>query len=105
MLTSTAPKRHNRAVQAYAVLCALTGVSGIMLSLWTHPVDKAERLAQAAHHFDQQSQQASLQPETRAYLRGVARDLKAQAAHVVPVDTKAAPADFRGVHFIKADAL
>ncbi len=80
MQTSFVSARRQRAVQAYAALCAMTGISGVVLSLWVHPVETAAR-----------QQQVALQPPV-------------SAPGIVPVDA-ASDDSFRGIHLVQANAL
>lgn len=80
MQTSFVSARRQRAVQAYAALCAMTGISGVLLSLWVHPIETAAR-------FQQVAMQSSV-----------------PAPGIVPVDITPSES-FRGIHFVQADAL
>lgn len=94
--------RRNLALQVYALLCVLTGVSGLALSVWTHPGAQAARLQMAASQYEQQSEAMAASSTDRLYLRAVAADLNHAAAILYPHDSALELQDMTGA---RADAL
>ncbi len=71
MQTSAAPARRSRALQVYAVLCALTGFSGMALSLWAHPAVMTARQEIAALPPETIAALPAKTSSSSAYLRGI----------------------------------
>ena len=63
--------RQRRVLRVYALLCALTGLSGMALSLWAHPAAMAERQAIAALRVDAAAAPVQKTASSSAYLRGL----------------------------------